>query len=191
MEATRFVIIEFMRARRQAAVVVAIFRTAPHGIIFVERAAHLRDHPGQIGLPGGGVHAEDANLEATALRELHEEVGIEPERATIVAKLPMLAQRFVNNFDVTPFVAVVEAGELKIDASETAGVFVVPLATVVERGLRRGDVDYGGLRVPSLVLDYEGRRIWGLTARILHDFVGAWERGGLRARVTAAFAATP
>jgi 8-oxo-dGTP pyrophosphatase MutT (NUDIX family) len=173
-----------MLARRKAAVVIAIFRTPPHGIVFVERAAHLRDHPGQVGLPGGGVHAEDLNLEATALRELREEVGIERERVTIVARLPMLRQRFVNNFDVTPFVAVVETGELKIDSEETAGVFLVPLATVLEQGLRKSSVDYGGLRVPSLVLDYEGHRIWGLTARILRGFIAEWERGELRVQVT-------
>jgi 8-oxo-dGTP pyrophosphatase MutT (NUDIX family) len=173
-----------MSVRRQAAVVIAIFRASPHGIVFVERAAHLRDHPGQIGFPGGGVHVEDANLEATALRELQEEVGVAPERASIVARLPMVRQRFANNFDVTPFVAVVETGELKIDAQETAGVFLVPLATVIEHGLRHESVDVGGLFVPSLVLDYEGRRIWGLTARILHNFVGEWERGKLRARIT-------
>ena len=169
--------------RRRAAVVIAIFRTSPHGIVFVERAAHLRDHPGQIGLPGGGVHAEDDGLEATALRELHEEVGIEPARATIIAKLPMLRQRFVNNFDVTPFVAVVESGELKIDAGETAGVFLVPLKTIVQQGLREDAFEHAGRHVRSLVLDYEGRRIWGLTARILHDFIAQWETGDLRERV--------
>jgi 8-oxo-dGTP pyrophosphatase MutT (NUDIX family) len=146
----------------------------------VERAAHLRDQPGQIGLPGGGVHPEDLDLKATALRELHEEVGIEPERAEIVAELPMIAQKLVNNFDVTPFVAIVEPGELRIDAGETAGVFVVPLATILQQGLREGSVQHGLLSVRSLVLDFEGRRIWGLTARILHSFVLAWDRAGLR-----------
>ncbi len=162
---------------------MAIFRPAPHGIIFVERAAHLRDHPGQIGLPGGGVHPDDRDLRATALRELHEEVGIRPERATILAELPTRQQRRVNNFDVTPFVAVVEAGELVVDAAETAGAFVVPLAAVLDGGLREGSVEVAGVRVPSLVLDYEGHRIWGLTAHILHSFVDEWKRRGLRARV--------
>jgi 8-oxo-dGTP pyrophosphatase MutT (NUDIX family) len=169
--------------RRRAAVIVTIFRTAPHGVVFVERAAHLRDHPGQIGLPGGGVHPEDRDLEATALRELQEEVGIDPERVKIVAQLPVFSQRFVNNFDVTPFVAVVEPGELTIDGSETAGVFIVPLATILERGLREERVEYGGLRVQSLVLDYEGHRIWGLTARILHSFLVDWEEHDLRSQV--------
>jgi len=168
--------------RRQAAVVIAIFRAFPHGVVFVERAAHLRDHPGQIGLPGGSAHPEDADLEATALRELREEVGIERDRATIVERLPMLRQRVRNNFDVTPFVAVVEPGDLTIDGDETAGVFLVPLPTIVEGGLRHGSIEYGGLRLPSLVLDFEGRRIWGLTARILESFVTRW-RSDLRDRI--------
>lgn len=171
--------------RRQAAVVIGIFRNAPHGVIFVERAAHLRDHPGQIGLPGGSVHPEDADLQATALRELHEEVGVEPSRVTIVARLPLVSQRLANNFDVTPFVAVIEPGELRIDSSETAGVFTVPLDTLVGEGLREDSVDHRGLRVQSLVLDYEGYRIWGFTARILELFLSEWENGDLRDRVYA------
>lgn len=172
--------------RRQAAVVIGIFRTKPHGVVFVERAAHLRDHPGQIGLPGGSVHPEDADLQATALRELHEEVGVDPSRVTIVAQLPLFSQRTVNNFDVTPFVAVIEPGELRIDSSETAGVFTVPLATIVDEGLREGRVEHSGLLVHSLVLDYEGYRIWGFTARILETFVAQWNEGTLRERVSAA-----
>ena len=74
--------------RRPAAVVLGIFEAPPHGVIFIERAAHLRNHAGQIGLPGGGKDAGDANLEATALREMHEEVAVDPARVTIVANAP-------------------------------------------------------------------------------------------------------
>lgn len=171
--------------RRTAAVAIAIFREPPHGIVFVERAKHLRDHPGQIGLPGGGIHPEDPDLRATALRELHEEVGISPKLATIVGQLPTLRQVRVNNFDVTPFVAVVENVELTIDPSETAGVFVVPLRTVLEDGLRETHVEVGEARVRSFVFDFEGRRIWGLTARILRDFLTAWNGDDLRERIAA------
>jgi 8-oxo-dGTP pyrophosphatase MutT (NUDIX family) len=170
---------------RTAAVVIGIFRTAPHGIIFVERAAHLRDHPGQIGLPGGSVHPEDRDLAATALRELREEVGVTPERVTIVGRLPTLQQRVVKAFEVTPFVAVIEPGELTIDATETAGVFVVPLRTVLDEGLREESVEFRGVHVRSLVLDYEQHRIWGLTARILDLFLRQWRESDLDQRVTA------
>lgn len=97
----------------------------------------------------------------------------------------MFSQRMVNNFDVTPFVAVIEPGELKIDSSETAGVFTVPLGTIVDEGLREDAVEHRGLRVQSLVLDYEGYRIWGFTARILEAFVAEWQSGDLRERVHA------
>jgi len=103
----------------------------------------------------------------------------------------MFRQRLVNNFDVTPFVAVIEPGELRIDANETAGVFVVPLETILTEGLREDGVEYRGTVVQSLVLDYEGRRIWGLTARILHSFLTAWRAGDLPARVRALLSQPP
>ncbi len=171
-----------MKMRRPAAVTIAILREAPHGVIFVERAAHLRDHPGQIGLPGGRLDAADPSLQAAALRELHEEVGIEASRVRILAALPLIRQR-INTFDVTPFVATIEPGSLRIDPRETAAVFTVPLATILGPSLREGEVEFGGIRIASPVLDHEGRRIWGLTARILQSFTGAWAAGDLRATI--------
>ncbi|MEO7040188.1 MAG: CoA pyrophosphatase [Candidatus Elarobacter sp.] len=179
-----------MSRRRPAAVAVAILDAAPFGIVFVERAAHLRDHPGQIGLPGGGVDPEDAgDLERTVLRELREEVGVVAERVRIVARLPMVSQR-VNTFDVTPFVAVLIPGPLTIDASETAGVFTIPLDVVISDALGAGTVAVGDRLVETFVLDYDERRIWGLTGRILRSFAQAWHdpanplRGQVEAELT-------
>ena len=160
--------------RRTAAVAIAILRAPPHGVIFVERAAHLRDHPGQIALPGGSVDpADGGDLRRTALRELREEVGVAPERVRIVGKLPVVRQQRANNFDVTPFVATVAPGPLTIDGTETAAVFTIPLAVVIEE-LTRGTVRIGELSIESHLLDYETRRVWGLTGRILRAFVDAW-----------------
>jgi 8-oxo-dGTP pyrophosphatase MutT (NUDIX family) len=179
-----------MSERRKAAVALGIVTEPPHGVLFVERGAHLRDHPGQIGLPGGSVDPEDeGDLERTVLRELREEVGVEPARVRIVGRLREVSQRR-NNFDVTPFVALVEPGPLTIDGSETAGVFTIPLATVLSEALRDGEVAYAGLTIPSLVLDYEGRQVWGLTAQILRIFNEAWRAEGspVRAAIEAALA---
>jgi ADP-ribose pyrophosphatase YjhB (NUDIX family) len=166
-------------------VILPIFAEPPHGVLFVERAAHLRHHPGQIGLPGGTLDpVDEGDLERGALRELHEEVGIDAARVTLLGRLPTVQPR-INRFDVTPFVAVVAAGELRIDPSETAGFFTVPLATIVGGAVREGSVTVAGFDIATPLLDYEGRRIWGVTGRILSDFVKAWNDAsdGLRARV--------
>jgi 8-oxo-dGTP pyrophosphatase MutT (NUDIX family) len=170
--------------RRPAAVVLGILTEAPNGVIFIERAPHLRSHAGQIGLPGGGSDPQDGgDLRATALREMHEEVGVTRDRVHILAELPIVRAR-VNNYAVTPFVATVLPGELRIDASETVGVFTVPLATIL-RDLHQGTVSVGAIAIETPVLLYGERRIWGLTGHILRTFVDAWNDGAnpVRARI--------
>lgn len=177
-----------MRPRRKAAVAIGIVAAPPHGVLFVERASHLRDHPGQIGLPGGGVDPADGGDPArTALRELREEVGVAPERVTIVGRLPEVSQQ-VNTFDVTPFVAVIAPGPFTIDGSETAGMFTIPLEFIVSGALRRGTIEFAERLIETYLLDYEGRRVWGLTGRILRSFVEHWHDGkcDLRGAVAAA-----
>ena len=174
--------------RRTAAVVVAILTTPPHGVIFIERAAHLRDHPGQIALPGGSVDpADGGDLRRTALREMREEVGVDSERVTILAQLPIVSQRRANNFDVTPFVATVAPGPLTIDGTETAAVFTIPLAFIIE-SLQAGTVTVGEQSIETYILDFERRRVWGLTGHILRWFVEAWNDAAnpLRAAVEGA-----
>ncbi len=162
-----------MSEPRKAAVVLAIFSAPPHGVVFLERAAHLRHHAGQIGLPGGAMDPEDENdAQRTALREMEEEVGVAPERVEFVWRFPDLNPR-VSNFIVTPYVAVVQPGPLAIDPSETAGVFSVPLVTLLEE-VRDGVMDLGAVQIETTLLDYDGRRIWGLTGRVLRMFVDEW-----------------
>jgi 8-oxo-dGTP pyrophosphatase MutT (NUDIX family) len=158
--------------RRKAAVVMGIFASSPHGVVFIERAAHLRHHAGQIGFPGGAMDESDVDLQHAALREMEEEVGVTADRVTFVWTLPPVLPS-VSNFDVTPFVAILAPGPLQIDATETAGVFTVPLATVLDE-VRDGVMDLGTIEVETTLLDYDGKRIWGLTGRVLRTFVDAW-----------------
>lgn len=159
--------------RRPAAVVLGIIDEPPHGVIFIERSAHLRAHAGQVGLPGGGSDPEDGgDLVRTALREMEEEVGVVPARVEVIDTLPIVRAR-ANQYAVTPFVAVVRSGELRIDATETVGVFTVPLETVINE-LRPGTVPIGRFEVETPILDYDGKRIWGVTGHILRSFVDRW-----------------
>lgn len=155
---------------------MAIFSDPPHHVIFVERAAHLRNHPGQNAFPGGAVDAADGDDPATtALRELQEELGVPPERVTLVGRLPAIEQRF-NRFLVTPLVGVLEPNTLlTIDHTETAAVFTIPLEEIVAPGAVHGGVEViGDVEYPTNMLDYEGHHIWGLTAGILRSFVDTW-----------------
>lgn len=168
--------VSLVRPSREAAVVLAIFANPPHHVVFVERAAHLRDHPGQIGLPGGSVDDADGGDHArAALRELKEELGVPPARVTLLGRLPVLRQR-INTFVVTPFIGTLAPGtKLTIDANETAAVFTVPLAEIIAPGaIREGIEVVGDRRVETLQFDYDRLHVWGLTARILHAFVAEW-----------------
>ena len=175
----------------KAAVILAIFASPPHDVIFIERSPHLRKHAGQIGLPGGSVDAIDGDEPATtALRELYEELGVKPERVRVVGRLPEV-QQISNRFLVTPVVGVVEPETpLTIDETEIVGVFTVPLARILGGGGIYEDVEMTKARGrTSYALDFEGRHIWGLTGRILKHFSDAWyaQDSLLRADVEAAF----
>ncbi len=158
-----------MRPLREAAVLMAICARPPHRVLFIERAAHLRDHPGQIGLPGGSVDPADGDDRTrTALREVREELGIAATHVTIVARLPDVRQR-VNTFNVSPLVGILrETVSLTVDPAETAAVFAVPLAAIVAPGaVFRGLENVADRAIETWVFDYDGRHIWGLTAQIL------------------------
>ena len=158
---------------RYAAVLVPIFAAAPHDVLFIERAQHLRRHAGEIGFPGGAVDDDDAGDHArTALREVYEEIGIAGERITIVERLPAVRQR-TNAFTVTPFVGVVRDDvPLIVDANEVAATHRVPLAAIVVSGaVRRGIELAGESRIETYQFDYRGLHVWGLTGRILALFV--------------------
>lgn len=179
--------------KRPAAVVMPIFDAPPFDVLFVERAAHLRRHAGQIAFPGGAVDAGDADHVAAALRELHEEVGIPADAVRIVGTLPELFQER-NVFRVTPFVAIVRAATpLVVDANEAAAVHRIPLPEILRPGaVHRGIHREPEREITSFVLDHGAVHVWGLTAHMLHNFVAAFrdEPSPLRDAVQEALGAT-
>jgi 8-oxo-dGTP pyrophosphatase MutT (NUDIX family) len=175
--------------RRPAAVVIPIFANAPHDVVFVERARHLRRHAGQIAFPGGAVDDEDGGDHArAALRELHEEIGFPPDAVTIVGQLdPVLQQR--NVFNVTPFIAVIEPETpLVVDLNEASAAYRVPLAAILEPGaVHRGVEVIDGRRIDTTLFDYGSMHVWGLTGQILAAFIRRFNLAGspLRAALEA------
>lgn len=161
---------------KAGAVMLPIFAKPPHQVIFVERSLHMRRDPGHIALPGGETEPCDASDPVrTALRELCEEVGVSSEHVRIVGRLHNVKQPS-NRFDVTPVVGVLSSeASLSIDEAEIAGILAVPLESIVVDGGVYEERDLSNERGrPMYALDYEGRHIWGLTARILKAFVESW-----------------
>ena len=87
-------------------------------MLFTERAAHLKDHAGQISLPGGRLAAGETPADA-ALREAHEEVGLEPATVDVLGSLDELLTG--TGFTITPVVGVVTDAEFVADARSARG----------------------------------------------------------------------
>ncbi len=170
---------------------VPILATPPHSVIFVERAQHLRRHPGQIAFPGGASDESDGGDPVrTALRELEEEIGVAAERVRVAGRLPDSTQE-MNRFIITPIVGVLDASaRFRVDGEEIASLFAVPLAAILDDGALYEDTAITAARGRAMyAFDYEGRHIWGFTGRILKTFVDAWSapESSLRCAVEAAF----
>src|SRR5215472_12741452 len=95
---------EFRRGARPAAVAFVLFESdGAWKVPFVRRRADLRDHPGQVALPGGGVRDGEAAW-AAAEREVHEEIGVPVgQLVPLGAGEPIFAS--VTNYSVVPFIA--------------------------------------------------------------------------------------
>lgn len=109
----------------------------------------------------------DADITATALREAHEEVGIQPHEVDIAGFL--LPTPTVTGFAVTPVVGFVrESFELRVDPAEVEKAFEVPLDFLMDwRNEEHSERDFQGTTIPVVTFHYERHRIWGATASML------------------------
>jgi 8-oxo-dGTP pyrophosphatase MutT (NUDIX family) len=153
---------------RSAAVLVPIVNR-PEGlaVLFTERSADLPDHAGQISFPGGRVEGDDHDVDAAALRETEEEIGLPRNRVTILGRLA--DYETVTGYRVSPVVGWVEPPFPVVpDPVEVADVFEVPLAFLLEpNNQKRHFRMLGDLRRDYFAIPYGDRYIWGATAAML------------------------
>jgi 8-oxo-dGTP pyrophosphatase MutT (NUDIX family) len=137
-------------------------------VLLTQRASQLKNHAGQISVPGGRVEPQDAGPRETALREAHEEIGLDERFVSVVGYLP--DHILFSGFLVTPVVAFVQPGfELLLDAQEVADTFEVPLSHAFEPAnhrIRRRSL-FGERELELWDIPYEDRNIWGATAGML------------------------
>ena len=142
-------------------------------VVLTRRADHLRKHAGQVAFPGGGLEAGDPSLLHAALREADEEIGLSPTGVEVVGEID--GHETVTGFSVTPFVGFIDAGFVaRPDPGEVAEVFEPPLDFLMNPANHvRESRLYQGQRRFFYAMPWEGRYIWGATARML---VGLSER---------------
>ena len=161
--------------RTDAAVLVPLY--LDHGelkAVFTERRKDLRRHAGEVSFPGGRPDEGDRDLEATALREAEEEIGLPPAAVDIVGALkptPTIA----TGYAIYPFVGVIEPGMTwTLSAREVARVLELPLSEL-RTGYRRRRLIRRGIPILTDSYCVENLLIWGATARILSDLLARIE----------------
>lgn len=162
------------RAPLHASVLIAIVMRESPTILLTQRTQHLSTHSGQIAFPGGKADADDLDARATALREAHEEIGLEAQFVQVLGVMPHYVTG--SAFIVTPVIALVEPGfTLTPNPHEVADVFEVPLEFLMNPAHHRRHVyEFEGDRREWLSMPYQDRTterfIWGATAGMLRNF---------------------
>lgn len=141
-------------------------------VVFTKRNARLPHHAGQVSFPGGARDPEDLNLMDTALRETHEEIGVQPEHVSVVARLDQVLTA-TTNFVVTPFVGLLDnEAKFKPSPVEVERLVIVPLAKVLDlANYRQTEVTTASEVLLETALCHNGDIIWGATARILMNLL--------------------
>jgi 8-oxo-dGTP pyrophosphatase MutT (NUDIX family) len=145
-------------------------------VLLTQRTACMPTHSGQIAFPGGKSDPSDADAAATALREAHEEIGLEAEFVQVLGQLPIYVTG--SAFVITPVVALIHPGfTLVANPVEVADIFEVPLEFLMNpSNHRRHEVPWRDTTRQWFSMPYNdldtGKEhfIWGATAGMLRNF---------------------
>ena len=164
----------------EAAVLVPVFcKDGEYHMLFTQRSDHVPHHKGQISFPGGARSEVDAGLLDTALRESHEEIGLEAGDAEVLGELDDTPTT-TSSFNISPFVAFIPYPyQFTLNPNEINQIFSVPVSALLHEA-KRGEESYtfGDEVFVGYSYEYEGRVIWGATAQIVQQFLEAWQSAG-------------
>jgi 8-oxo-dGTP pyrophosphatase MutT (NUDIX family) len=164
---------------RDAAVLIPVVGGERPSVIFTVRTDTLPSHKGQISFPGGSIDPDDASPTAAALREAHEEIGLEPDSVEILGSLDTF-NTFVSGYMVTPVVGWIDGQpELKPNEGEVARILQIPLDELAEEIRAEPGFNHAGRTFPTEAWIWEGEVIWGVTARIVRAFLTRLADAGL------------
>jgi len=155
---------------REAAVLVPVLKWEnEYCFLLTRRTEEVQTHKGQISFPGG-MREDNEALVRTALRETYEEVGIEEDRIEILGRYHDYIS--IHGYRVTPFAGFLhEPFSIRPQVTEVAEVLKVPLSIFTDPARLRIEQNPIGNDSQVYFYSYGNQQVWGLTARIIKDFM--------------------
>jgi 8-oxo-dGTP pyrophosphatase MutT (NUDIX family) len=145
-------------------------------LLFIRRTHHEQDrHSGQVAFPGGRADPGDGNPIATALREAHEEIGLDPDDVTILGRLNLMPT--VTHYRVTPIIGVIPwPYPFQPDPREVRRIFTIPLswlADTTNHETRMWQPRRNSVKPHAVIFyqPYDGEILWGASARMVQELI--------------------
>jgi ADP-ribose pyrophosphatase len=148
-----------------------------YSILFIKRFESASDlFSGHMAFPGGKMDKTDRDILETAIRETLEETGVDLKKSgRILGQLDDFnpVNPRANHYIVTPYVAFLgENIELRLNAMEVARALWIPISHLKdEKNSETRILEKYGTKRKDFVFYYENYVIWGMTARILRQFL--------------------
>jgi 8-oxo-dGTP pyrophosphatase MutT (NUDIX family) len=154
-------------------------------VILTQRPRAMRDHPGQVAFPGGKIDPGEDAVTA-ALREAEEELALPRDAVRVIGISDIYHTG--TGFLVTPVVGVVPPGlELTPSPSEVEAWFEAPLSLLLDpASWSTNEVYWRGANRRYLELEWQGFRIWGVTAAIIANLSRRIDLAELRPQLRSA-----
>ena len=156
----------------RAAVLVPILpQDNGYAFLLTQRTHKVETHKGQISFPGGVQHETDKDPLQTALRETQEEIGLRPERISVLGEFDEYFS--ITGLIVASFVGwITEPVHLLPNPDEVEEILKVPFSNFQEmQRLRVEKRKRSGVERNVYFYDCEGKEVWGLTAQIIRDLL--------------------
>ena len=163
------------KEQRRSAVLIPIYCSAQDElhVILTRRSAMMKHHTHEVSFPGGNQEPEDQDLWSTAIREAHEEIGLNPELPRFVGTLDSFVTVGSNSL-VTPFVGILDTvPALEANPIEVEEIIDVPLAELLNPDIYREEIWQwqDGKSRPVFFFELIGDTVWGATASMLRQFL--------------------